>query len=94
VDGEAVYVQGASNEAALRGSREELEWNQETDPEMQVDVVTYRHEILSIRSPIIESAGEPKYRPPQIGTGIHRGLPRGYDIIGVAPEDRTAGRSS
>jgi hypothetical protein len=59
--GEAIHVQGAVNEAALRGSREELEWNQETDPGMQVDVVAYRHKILSIRSPIIESAGEPSF---------------------------------
>jgi hypothetical protein len=30
---------------------------------MQVDVASHGHEILPIRSPIIESAGEPKIDP-------------------------------
>ena len=35
----------------------------------------------------------PQYCSPQIRNGIHRGLRFGYDPIGFASEDRTAGRS-
>jgi hypothetical protein len=60
VDGQVVDVQGAINEAALWGSREEFEGDQEADPRRHVDVASHGHEILSIRSPIIKSdtAGE------------------------------------
>lgn len=62
LDGQVVHVQGAINEAALWGSREEFEGDQEEDPRVHVEVASHGHEILTMRSPIIKSAGERLFR--------------------------------
>ena len=59
MDCQVVHVQGKSNEVAPGWGREKFEWKQLGDPWMWVDVASQGHEILPIRSPIIERAGEP-----------------------------------
>ena len=52
--------EGAMLEAAPGEGREEFGGEQQRDPWLRVEMASHGHEILAIRSPVIESAGEPR----------------------------------
>jgi len=67
-------------------------WNAKTQKMAKAEIVKLKAALRPLR----EQYGTflaAKYRSPEIGTGIHRSLPLGYDPLGFASEDRTAGRS-
>jgi hypothetical protein len=74
VEGPVFDVKDVTCEAALGRNREEFEGKQDINPWMQIGAASRGHQILPIRSPLIESAGEPTIQPGASPRGMRPGI--------------------